>query len=94
MATTTKRIYCVTKDGVQRLVRATHPNPALMHVARVTYSVRVATQAEFTPRNVQTREDRDRLVYQVEVAIPNPEGLLRPGMPVEIRIPGTGKGSR
>ena len=46
MATTTKRIYCVTKDGVQRLVRATHPNPALMHVARVTYSVRVATQAD------------------------------------------------
>ncbi len=46
MATTTKRIYSVTKDGVQRLVRATHPNPALMHVARATYSVRVATQAD------------------------------------------------
>jgi HlyD family secretion protein len=56
--------------------------------------IRVGVEAEFTPRNVQTREDRDRLVYQVEVAIPNPEGLLRPGMPVEIRIPGTGKGSR
>jgi hypothetical protein len=46
MATTTKRIYSVTKDGVQRLVRATHPNPALMHVARGTFSVRVATQSD------------------------------------------------
>lgn len=53
---------------------------------------RVGVEAEFTPRNVQTREDRDRLVYAVEVAVPNPEGLLRPGMPVEITIPGTGKG--
>jgi HlyD family secretion protein len=49
----------------------------------------VAAEAEFTPRNVQTREDRDRLVYAVEVSIPNPKGLLRPGMPVEITIPGT-----
>ncbi len=54
---------------------------------------RVGVEAEFTPRNVQTREDRDRLVYAVEVAIPNPKGLLRPGMPVEITIPGTGKGN-
>ncbi|TNF38272.1 MAG: HlyD family efflux transporter periplasmic adaptor subunit, partial [Deltaproteobacteria bacterium] len=50
---------------------------------------RVATEAEFTPRNVQTRDDRDRLVYAVEVRIPNPEGKLRPGMPVEITLPGT-----
>jgi HlyD family secretion protein len=52
---------------------------------------RVATSAEFTPRNVQTRDDRDRLVYAVEVAIPNPDGALRPGMPVEIVIPRTGR---
>ena len=52
---------------------------------------RVGVEAEFTPRNVQTREDRDRLVYAIEVEIPNPKGLLRPGMPVEISIPGTGR---
>ena len=56
--------------------------------------LRVGVEAEFTPRNVQTRQDRDRLVYAVEVAVPNGEGLLRPGMPVEIVIPGTGKGSK
>ena len=46
----------------------------------------VSSKAEFTPRNVQTREDRDRLVYAVEVAIPNHNHLLRPGMPVEVVI--------
>lgn len=50
---------------------------------------RVGTSAEFTPRNVQTRQDRDRLVYAVEIRIPNPEGKLRPGMPIEVTIPGT-----
>jgi HlyD family secretion protein len=54
---------------------------------------RIATAAEFTPRNVQTREDRDRLVYAVTASIPNPDGTLRPGMPVEVRIPGTGAGT-
>jgi HlyD family secretion protein len=51
----------------------------------------VSSKAEFTPRNIQTREDRDRLVYAVKVAVPNPDGRLRPGMPVEVRIPGTQK---
>jgi HlyD family secretion protein len=49
----------------------------------------IATQAEFTPRNIQTRTDRDRLVYPVEVVVPNPEGKLRPGMPVQVTLPGT-----
>jgi HlyD family secretion protein len=48
----------------------------------------VATEAEFTPRNIQTRTDRDRLVYRVVVAVDNPEGALRPGMPVEVRLLG------
>lgn len=46
----------------------------------------VSTEAEFTPRTVQTRTDRDRLVYPVEVRIPNPERLLRPGMPVQVTL--------
>jgi HlyD family secretion protein len=49
----------------------------------------VSAQAEFTPRNIQTRTDRDRLVYAVEVKVPNSEQLLRPGMPVRVIIPGT-----
>ncbi|WP_164018166.1 HlyD family secretion protein [Pyxidicoccus trucidator] len=48
--------------------------------------VTVAREAAFTPRNVQTRSDRDRLVYPVEVHIDAPDGLLLPGMPVEISL--------
>ena len=48
----------------------------------------VAAQAEFTPRNIQTRTDRDRLVYPVEVWIANSEGKLRPGMPVQVLLQG------
>lgn len=47
---------------------------------------RVGAEAAFTPRNVQTRTDRDRLVYPVEVRVPNPEGALRPGMPVQVTL--------
>ena len=52
----------------------------------------VSAEAEFTSRNVQTREDRDRLVYAVRVELDNPERKLRPGMPVEVTIDGTGGG--
>jgi HlyD family secretion protein len=53
--------------------------------------ITVSTRAEFTPRNIQTRSDRDRLVYPVEVAIPNPEGKLRPGMPVQVLLGSPGE---
>jgi len=48
--------------------------------------ITVASEAEFTPRNIQTRTDRDRLVYKVEVRLDNADGALRPGMPVEVRL--------
>ncbi|HVP69129.1 MAG TPA: HlyD family efflux transporter periplasmic adaptor subunit [Anaeromyxobacteraceae bacterium] len=47
----------------------------------------VSVKAEFTPRNIQTRTDRDRLVYPVEVRVKNPDGALRPGMPVQVTLP-------
>ena len=40
-------------------------------------------EAEFTPKNVQTREERTRLVYAVKVRFNNPEGVLKPGMTLE-----------
>ncbi len=48
--------------------------------------IHIADEAEFTPKNVQTKEDRAILVYAVDVAIPNPEGLLKPGMPADAII--------
>jgi len=46
----------------------------------------IAMEAAFTPRTVQTRTDRDRLVYPVEVRIDNADGRLRPGMPVQVTV--------
>lgn len=51
----------------------------------------VAFEAEFTPRNIQTRSDRDRLVYPIEVVILNRDDRLRAGMPVDIILPGTAR---
>jgi len=46
----------------------------------------IAQQAEFTPSNVQTREERIRLVFAVKVTLANPDGLLKPGMPADAVI--------
>ena len=48
--------------------------------------IQIANMAEFTPKNVQTAAQRERLVYYVKVGIENPEGKLKPGMPAEVRI--------
>jgi len=46
----------------------------------------ISVEAAFTPRNIQTRTDRDRLVYPVEVTVNNADHRLRPGMPVEVKL--------
>jgi HlyD family secretion protein len=48
--------------------------------------VSISVEAAFTPRNIQTRTDRDRLVYPVEVSVNNADHRLRPGMPVEVKL--------
>jgi multidrug resistance efflux pump len=45
---------------------------------------RIADQAEFTPRNVQTDEGRRTTVFAVELEIANPDGRLKPGMPADV----------
>ena len=53
----------------------------------VTY---ISPQAEFTPRNVQTADERSKLVYRIQVAVDNSAGVLKSGMPVdaELQLPG------
>ena len=46
----------------------------------------IATEAEFTPRNVQTQEERVNMVFAVKVVIPNPDHALKPGMPADATI--------
>jgi HlyD family secretion protein len=58
--------------------------PGRAFPARVS---RVAQEAEFTPKNVETREERVKLVFAVEVQLrENPEGVLKPGMPADALI--------
>jgi HlyD family secretion protein len=46
----------------------------------------ISQAAEFTPRNVQTREERIKLVFGVKILLDNPDRLLKPGMPVDAEI--------
>jgi len=46
----------------------------------------IASEAEFTPRNVQTEAERVKLVYRIKIAIANPKQELKPGMPVDALI--------
>ncbi len=46
--------------------------------------VRIADKAEYTPRNVQTEEERQTTVYAVELRVLDPDGKLKPGMPADV----------
>lgn len=46
----------------------------------------ISPKAEFTPRNVQTAEERSKLVYRIKVIVDNRAGVLKPGMPVDAEL--------
>jgi HlyD family secretion protein len=46
----------------------------------------ISPKAEFTPRNVQTAEERSKLVFRIKVTVDNRKGVLKQGMPVEAEI--------
>ena len=52
-------------------------------IGKVTF---ISPKAEFTPRNVQTAEERSKLVFRVKVSVDNRSGVLKQGMPVEAEI--------
>ncbi len=47
----------------------------------------ISPKAEFTPRNVQTAEERSKLVYRIKVSVDNAKSILKQGMPVEADVP-------
>lgn len=47
----------------------------------------LASEAEFTPKQIQTAEERTKLVYRVKVLLANPDGALKLNMPAEAEIP-------
>jgi HlyD family secretion protein len=46
----------------------------------------ISPRAEFTPRNVQTAEERSKLVYRIKVSVDNSAGVLKQGMPVDAEL--------
>jgi HlyD family secretion protein len=46
----------------------------------------VSQQAEFTPRDIHMKEERVNLVFAVKLALNNPQGFLKPGMPADAKI--------
>jgi HlyD family secretion protein len=58
--------------------------PRMIYEGAVTY---ISSEAEFTPKNVQTREERVKLVFGVKVSMKNVNSELKPGMPADVKIP-------
>ncbi|MFO7716405.1 HlyD family efflux transporter periplasmic adaptor subunit [Desulfosarcina sp.] len=57
--------------------------PAKVYVGHVSY---ISQEAEFTPKNVQTHEERTKLVYRIKVMLDNPNQELKAGMPVDVLL--------
>ncbi len=57
--------------------------PGKTYKGRVAF---IASQAEFTPRTVQTKGERVKLVYRVKIDVDNPGQVLKPGMPADAVI--------
>ncbi len=49
--------------------------------------IHINDESEFTPKNVQTRKERTRLVFGIKIRFENAENLLKPGMPIEVTFP-------
>ena len=46
----------------------------------------ISPESEFTPKNIQTKDERTKLVFAVKVKIDNPDKVLKPGMPADAVI--------
>ena len=57
--------------------------PGKVYQGRVSF---IADEAEFTPKNVQTQQQRVKLVYRIKIDIHNPNMELKPGMPADAQI--------
>ncbi len=57
--------------------------PGTTFEGRVSF---IAQEAEFTPKNVQTEEERVNLVFAVKISLDNPDHRLKPGMPADAEI--------
>jgi HlyD family secretion protein len=61
----------------------TDSQPGKVYQGRVSF---ISSEAEFTPKSVQTQKERVKLVYRIKVTLPNEELELKPGMPADAEI--------
>ena len=54
--------------------------PGKAYPGRISY---ISSQAEFTPKTVQTFEERVKLMFRIKVELANPDNELKPGMPAD-----------
>ena len=57
--------------------------PGKIYPGRISF---ISSEAEFTPKSVQTEKERVTLVYRIKVDVENPNGELKPGMPADVLI--------
>jgi HlyD family secretion protein len=67
----------------QEVSVTTDLKPQKIYKGKISF---ISSQAEFTPKQIQTEKERVTLVYRIKIDIPNPEKELKPGMPADGRI--------
>jgi HlyD family secretion protein len=67
----------------QQVSVTTDSYPGKVYPGKITF---ISSEAEFTPKNVQTAKERVKLVYRIKVALENPHRELKPGMPADGKI--------
>lgn len=66
------------------VVIAVDSHPGKIISGKVTY---ISDKAEFTPKNVQTKQERVKQVFAIKISCNSQGGLLKPGMPCDVTIP-------
>ena len=67
----------------QEVIVTTDLRPKKEYKGKISF---ISSQAEFTPKSIQTEKERVTLVYRIKVDIPNSDRELKPGMPADGRI--------
>jgi HlyD family secretion protein len=67
----------------QEVMVTTDLRPRKEYKGRISF---ISSQAEFTPKQIQTEKERVTLVYRIKIDIPNPDRELKPGMPADAQI--------
>lgn len=67
----------------QKAVITVDTYPGKNYEGKVTF---ISPEAEFTPKNVQTKDERTKLVFAVKIEVPNKDFDLKPGMPADAEV--------